>query len=193
MLQELSRSRYFTKLDLRKGYHQIGLDKESRQITTFVTHQGLFRDKRFMFGISSAPEMYQNIVRQVLHGCGGSVNIPDDVIVHGKTKQEHDERLQCVLQRFEEKGLTLNPEKCEFARDQVHFMVHIISPAGISPAPDKTSAIANARAPQNASEVRSFLGLVHFPPSFYLTWPLWLNHFDSFSTLTLVSCGPKHK
>ena len=101
VLQELSRSRYFTKLDLRKGYHQIGLDKESRQITTFVTHHGLLRCQRLMFGISSAPEMYQNIVRQVLHGCGGSVNISYDVIVHGKTKQEHDERLHCVLQRFE--------------------------------------------------------------------------------------------
>ena len=82
VLQELSRSLHFTQLDLRKGCHQIELSEDSKSITTFVTHKGLFRYKQIMFGITSAPEAYQNIIQQVLHRRDGTVNFSDDVIVY---------------------------------------------------------------------------------------------------------------
>jgi len=66
VLENLKGSTMFSKLDLRLGFHQIELDKDSRDITTFTTHDGLFRYKRLSFGVNSAPEKYQQIVRQVV-------------------------------------------------------------------------------------------------------------------------------
>ena len=91
VLQDLNQSKFFSKLDLNSAYHQIELSPESRDITTFGTHQGLYRYKRLMFGISCAPEMYQKVLGQVLQECDGVHNILDDVIVHAPTEEEHDE------------------------------------------------------------------------------------------------------
>ena len=77
----------FSKLDLRWGYHQIELDEQSRQYTTFATHTGLYRYKRLMYGVSAAPEIYQHVIQQSLQGCSGVQNISDDIIVFGKTQQ----------------------------------------------------------------------------------------------------------
>ena len=65
----------FSKLDLQWGYHQIELSEESLRITTFVIQKGLFRYKRLMFGITSAPEKYPQVIQQVLNDCSGTANI----------------------------------------------------------------------------------------------------------------------
>ena len=98
VLEDMQEASVFSKLDLKWGYHQIELSEESRSITTFVTHKGLFRYKRLMFGITSAPEKYQQVIKQVLNDCSGA---------------EHDERLKEVLTRLRDKGLTLNEGKCQ--------------------------------------------------------------------------------
>ena len=82
VLYDLNGSTVFSKLDLKLGFHQVEFETESR-ITTFITHQGLFQYKRLMFGITSAPEKYQKIVKDVLIGCKGVANIADDLIIHG--------------------------------------------------------------------------------------------------------------
>ena len=71
LLQEMNQSKIFSKVDVKWGYHQIKLDPELRDITTFATHEGLFRYKRLMFGVSCAPEMYQRTMQQTLAGCKG--------------------------------------------------------------------------------------------------------------------------
>ena len=161
-LQELHGAAVFSKLDLKWGYHQIELDPDSRGITTFTTHQGLWRYKRLMFGISSAPEAYQSIIQQSLHGCPGVRNISDDIIVYGKNQAEHDQNLEAVLQRIKDKGLTLNKQKCLFGVSEITFFGFKISAAGVSPDDQKIDAIKNARCPTNPNEVRSFLGLVNY-------------------------------
>jgi hypothetical protein len=83
ILQDMQEGGVFSKLDLKWGYHQIELSEESGSITTFVTHKGLFRYKRLMFGISSAPEKYQQVIQQVLQDCSGTANISDDIIIYG--------------------------------------------------------------------------------------------------------------
>ena len=95
---------------------------ESRSITTFVTHKGLFRYKRLMFGITSAREKYQQVIQQVLNDCSRTANISDDIIVYGSDTAEHDERLKKVLTRLRDKGLTLNEEKCMFHMPKLTFM-----------------------------------------------------------------------
>ena len=162
VLLDMNQSTVFSKLDLKWGFHQIELAEESRGITTFTTHCGLYRYKRLMFGITSAPEVYQHVIQQTLQGCDGVQNIADDIIVHGPTIEVHDQRLIKVLERLQEKGLTLNQEKCEFRLSKVVFMGHLLSERGIGPTEEKVKAVVNAREPKTATEVRSFLGLVNF-------------------------------
>ena len=158
----LAGASYFSKLDLNQGYNQIELDEESRYITTFATHMGLYRFKRLNFGVNSAAEMFQEAIRQSLNGLNGVVNFSDDILVHGKTKQEHDENLKQVLQRLKEKNLTLNPNKCQFRMRSIEFLGHIFTVEGIKPCPNKPKDIMNIQAPKNISEVRSLLGMMNF-------------------------------
>ena len=79
-----------------------------------------------MFGISSAPEKYQQVIQQILQGIEGVNNISDDIIVRGATHDQHDERLRKVMMRVRECGLTLNLEKCQFSMNQLTFMGHVL-------------------------------------------------------------------
>lgn len=166
VLHDLNQSKIFSKLDIKWAFHQLELSEESRSITTFVTHKGLYRYKRLMFGISCAPEMYQRVIQQALQGCEGVRNIFDDIIVHGATIDEHDSRLRKLLDRIREKGLTLNKEKCKFRMPELVFMGHLLSARGIGPAKSKIEAVVEARRPETQSEIRSFLGLVNYSARF---------------------------
>ena len=166
VLENLNGSAVFSKLDLCLGFHQIELDEDSRDITTFATHDGLFRYKRLSFGVNSAPEKYQQIVRQVVSDINWVQNIADDLIVHGKNNEEHDRNLHRVLQRLQEKNLTLNPQKCQFRMDKVVFMGLLVSKYGISPTEEKVRAVLESSRPATPTEVRSFLGMVGFSARF---------------------------
>jgi len=162
VLHDMNGAQYFARLDLRMAFHQLELEESSRYITTFVTHKGLFRYKRLMFGITSAPELCQHILQQIVADCEGARNIADDLIVWASTQQELYARVERVLQRLEEKGLTLNEEKCEFGLNELTFMGHLLSRHGIGPTESRVVEIVNQRAPKDRAEVRSFLGMVTF-------------------------------
>lgn len=83
VLQSINQSIVFSKLDLKQGYHHLELHLHFRSVTNFFTHCGLFQYKRLMFGTSSAPEVYQQVIQQALSDCKGVANISDDIIVHG--------------------------------------------------------------------------------------------------------------
>ena len=106
ILTDMNGATVFSKLDLKWGFHQIELDVNSRHLTTFVTHKGLFRYEWLMFGVSSAPEEYQKIVQQVLRNCEGTNVIADDIIVHGPDVQTHDRRLEKVLATLCDRNFT---------------------------------------------------------------------------------------
>ena len=114
VLEELNGCTVFSKLDLRWGFHKIELHEHSRDITTFIIHEGIFRYKRLNFGVNVAPEKYQHAIRQAKAGTEGVVNFTDDLICHGKFVLEHDQRLHKLLAKLEENNLTLNSEKCTF-------------------------------------------------------------------------------
>ena len=153
VLEELNGSTVFSKLDLRHGFHQVELHTDSKDITTFVTHDGLFRYKRLSFGVNAAPKKYQHIISQVI------ADIADDLVVHGKTVVERDQSLHKLLARLEEKNLTLNGEKCTFGMGKVVFMGILLSKRGIGPTEEKVRAVKEATRLSSASEVRSFLGV----------------------------------
>ena len=113
---------------------------------------------RLPFGISSAPEICQRQMTEILGHREGVVCHMDDIIVHAAGTQTHDDRVRSALQTLQEAGLTLN-DKCEFSKSSVTFLGHIISSDGIQADPRKTSAITDFPAPKNVTEVQRFLGM----------------------------------
>ncbi|XP_028408174.1 uncharacterized protein K02A2.6-like [Dendronephthya gigantea] len=174
LIEDMSGAVVFSKLDLKAGYHQIVLEKNSRNLTTFCTHKGLFRYKRLPFGLSCASEVFQNAIQQALQGLNGVRNIADDIIVWGKSQKEHDKNLEALLQRLVVKKLTLNLEKCKFNQPGLWFYGYILSKDGLSADPKKVEAIKNFKTPTDVSQLRSFLGLANYCARF----------IKDFSTLT---------
>ena len=87
---KLNGAKYFSKLDLTQAYHQLPLHKDSRYITTFNTHLGLYRYTRLNYGTNAAMEIFQHVLQQNLQGIAGVLNLANDIFVFGKTLQEHD-------------------------------------------------------------------------------------------------------
>ena len=119
---ELNGAQYFFKLDLSQAYHQLELEEESRYITTFSTHLGLYRYKRLNYGTNAAAEIFQYTLQAQLQGLKGVKNIADDIIVYGTTREEHDENLDRCLKRFFDRGLRLNQSKCKFYKRNLRIL-----------------------------------------------------------------------
>ena len=158
-LAQLAGARVFSTLDANSGFWQIPLDRKSALLTTFITPFGRYCFHRLPFGITSAPEHFQRRMSDILTGLEGVVGMMDDVLVHGRTTEEHDERLDKVLQKREEAGLTLNRQKCHFSKPQVKFLGQIVDKDGVCPDPEKVRAIQDVQPPQNVGDVRRFLGM----------------------------------
>ena len=112
VMHDLNGATVFRKLDLNQGYHQLLLHPDSRHITTFSTHIGLFRYKRLSFGINAASEKFQNVIASPNKDIPNVKNISVDVIIYGVNVQEHDKALHAVLTRFQELNLSLRKDKC---------------------------------------------------------------------------------
>ena len=166
LLRDMNGAQYFSKIDLKLGFHQFVLSPESRDITTFNTHVGVYRYKRLMFGINAAPELYQREVADIIRGLAGVANLADDIVIHGKTKSEHDQRLFDTLTRLEKAGMTLNRAKCVFGSRSIDFLGHSISDRGVDPGADKVKAVLEVKSPKNVGELKSFLGLVSYCSKF---------------------------
>ena len=159
---KLTGAKVFSKLDLSQAYHQLELHEDSRYITTFSTHVGLFRYKRLNYSTNAAAEIFQNALQTALEGIPGVCNIADDIIVFGVNRQEHDKALSQCLQRLSEKGLTLNASKCKFLSTSLSFFGQIFSATGTRPDPKHIQDLQRAQVPTNVHEVRSFLGMTNY-------------------------------
>lgn len=165
LLQSLQGAKWFSKLDLASAYHQVTLHEDSRDLTTFVTHEGLFRFKRVCFGLASAPSAFQQLMHQILSGCSGVKFYIDDIIVFGSTQKEHDDNLGKVLTRIASSGLKLN-DKCVFDVQELSFIGHKISAQGISPLEKNVQQVETFSRPSNPTQLRSFLGLTEYYSKF---------------------------
>ena len=153
---------YFSKIDLNKGYHQLELEPNSRNITTFSTHLGFARYKRLNFGCKSATEIFHETIRQKLVSVNGALNIHDDILIYGRNKEEHHKNLKKVLDILKRWGLTANSGKCEFFASSIKFYGLIFTSDGVSPDPAKVEALRNAKAPASKRELKSFLGMTNY-------------------------------
>lgn len=158
-LQSQLKGDYFSHLDVRCAYHQMELDPESKNITAFITHDGLFQYRRVPFGLASAGAAFQRLLDRLLEGIPGCCHYLDDIVVSGPNRQVHDQRLSLVKKRLGEANVTLNTNKSTEAKRSIKFCGYILSGEGVSPVDDHIRAIRDAPQPENARELRSFLGL----------------------------------
>ncbi|XP_062541405.1 uncharacterized protein K02A2.6-like [Armigeres subalbatus] len=153
LLNKLKGCKFFSRLDITAAYHHVELHPDSRGITTFMTSRGLMRFKRLMFGINCAPEIFQRIMTQMLAGIEGVIVYIDDVIISGRTLEEHNARLAEVEAVLEQNHATLNKTKCIYGVKEMEVFGFKFSATGISPATENTSAIRNFRIPESKEEI----------------------------------------
>ena len=165
LLSELHGAKYFAKLDLAAAYHQLPLHKDSRDLTAFITHEGLFRYTRVCFGISSAPSAFQKMMGLLLGGMKGVQCYLDDLVIYGHTYEEYKQNPKAVLMKLRKTGLKLN-DKCKFDLTSIDFLGHRITQEGLQPSPSQARAILEAPAPHDRTSLRSFLGLVGYYAKF---------------------------
>jgi len=163
-LDTLAGSMCFSTLDLKSGYWQVGVDPEHREKTAFCTHEGLFQFNVMPFGLCNAPATFQRLMDMVLSGLQWSSCIVyiDDIIVVGRTFDEHLNNLKQVFERIEKAGLKLHPSKCQFLQPKVQFLGHIVSTEGIMPDPSKTQQVKEWPVPTSVKEIQQFLGLASY-------------------------------
>ena len=166
LVGSLAGGQLFSKLDLAHAYQQIQLEESARILTTINTHRGLFQYNRLPFGVSSAPAIFQRIMESILQGLPQVSVYIDDILVTGSTKEQHLRNLDEVLWRLKEAGLRLKRDKCNFLLPEVEYLGHVITTQGLKPSQKKIQAIRSAPAPQNVSQLRSFLGLVNYYQKF---------------------------
>ena len=162
LLATLSGRQKFTKLDLLAAYQQMLLDDESCKLATVNTHLGLFRYCRLPFGIASAPAIFQHAMDTILQRIPHAIFYIDDVLVTGKTEEEHIQNLAQVLHKLKEQGMQLKEAKCAFFQREVEYLGNRIDANGIYTAPSKLHTIQQAPSPRNITELRAFLGLLNY-------------------------------
>jgi len=162
LFNKVAGGKTFTKLDLTNAYQQLPLAEESKDLTTINTPKGLFRYTRLPFGVSAAPAIFQRTMDCLLQDIPQVAVFQDDILVTGDSDESHISHLREVLRRLDAEGFRLRKEKCEYMLPEVTYLGHRITADGIQPTSDKVKAVQDAPTPKNASELKSFLGLINF-------------------------------
>ena len=160
-LDAMAEAQWFSTIDLRSSYHQVGVAPEDRDKTAFICPRGMYRFRSMPFGLCNAGATFQRLMDIVMSGLNLEICLVylDDIVVYAKTPEQHLQRLAAVLARLSDAGLKLKPEKCRFFRRSVQFLGQVISHEGIGTDPQKVKAVVEWPTPTSAAEVRSFIGL----------------------------------
>src|SRR5665811_1255193 len=163
------------------------MDKNSRKYTAFCTDRGLFEYNCMPFGLKNAPATYQRMMNELLEGLEDfSLVYQDDVLVYSQSFKEHKEHLREVLSRFRKVGLTILSSKCQFGKQYVKFLGHVVSENGIQMNPEKVATIQAFGIPTTRKQLRGFLGLVGWYHNF-------VERFADLAEPLYALCSPKQK
>ena len=164
VFDQLAGMRYFSKLDLLKGFNQIPVEARSRELMAVSTPAGLYQPIVMPFGVKNAPGSFQREMRRVLSSRlnKGVFVFIDDIILYSRTEAEHIQLIEWVLSRLEQTEYYANPGKCQFLRDEVHFLGHVVRRDSVSMQQHKVQAVNDWPTLRSVKDVRSFLGLAGF-------------------------------
>jgi hypothetical protein len=165
IFRRFGKARFFSKIDMRSGFHQLELDSESQARTAFWWGNELWCYTRLPFGLKNSSAIYQRVMDTVLTEAGLSsfaAAFIDDVIVWSDTAEEHVAHVQRVLQALEQQGLKAHPDKTIFMAEGVEYLGHVVSPAGLSPHAARVAAFKQLQLPTTKEELSSQLGMLGF-------------------------------
>lgn len=163
ILDQLAGNSWFSTLDLKSGYWQVGLHPDDKEKTAFSVGNGLWQFTVMPFGLCNAPATFERLMEKVLREVLFKICYVylDDVIVFSKTFEEMIKNLGKVFLRFRSANLKINPKKCSLFGRKVKYLGHV-SEEGISTDPEKISAVKDWPIPQNKKQIRSFLGFCSY-------------------------------
>ncbi|GBG65510.1 hypothetical protein CBR_g51104 [Chara braunii] len=162
LLERLGGAKYFSKLDLKSGYHPISICLNDRYKSAFKTRYVQFEWVVMPFGLTNAPTTFQAVMTNEFRAMLDRFVLVylDDILVYSRTLEDHLAHLRRVLETLHRPKYKANRDECEFVRQEMEYLGHFVTPEGISPLSDKIQAIQEWSKPQNVIDVRSFLGLV---------------------------------
>ena len=164
LIDMLSGAKYFSSLDLVNGYRQIALQPSDIPKTAFSTPWGHYESMVLWDGLCNAPSIFSHIMHKELTPYIGqfcTVYI-DDVLIFSKTIEEHAVHLDKVLQRLYNANLYVKITKCDFLKESIKFLGHIITPEGVKADPAKVDKVLNWTTPTKGKDVMKFLGLTNY-------------------------------
>ncbi|GBG75843.1 hypothetical protein CBR_g21087 [Chara braunii] len=164
LLERLGDAKFFSKLDLTSGYHQLEIRQEDRYKTAFKTRYGHFKWLVMPFGLTNAPATFQAaMTTEFRHMLDRFVLIYlDDILVYSRSLDDHVKHLRTVLERLRQAKYKANRDKCEFVQQELGYLGHYVTPQGIRPLADKIEALRVWPESTNTTDVRSFMGLAGY-------------------------------
>ncbi|GJW95188.1 putative nucleotidyltransferase, ribonuclease H [Tanacetum coccineum] len=164
LFDQLQGARYFSKIDLRSGYHQLRVHDDDISKTAFRTRYGNFEFTVMPFRLTNAPAVFMDLMNRVckLYLDKFVMVFIDDILIYSKTKEDHENHLRLMLDLLRKEKLYVKFSKCEFWLQEVHFHGHVVNHDGIHVYPSKIGAVKSWKAPTTPSEVRSFLELAGY-------------------------------
>ncbi|XP_037424582.1 uncharacterized protein LOC119289334 [Triticum dicoccoides] len=168
LLDELVGAKWFTKLDLRSGYHQIRIVPGEEHKTAFKVHHGLYEFRVIPFGLTNAPASFQAAMNKLFaHLLRKYVLVfMDDILIFSATLEEHLQHLQEVFRILHENQFYVKMSKCSFAQQELEYLGHIISAEGVKTDPAKIQSVQKWPTLTNIKQVRGFLGLTGYHRKF---------------------------
>ncbi len=164
LFDRLQGAKYFSKIDLRSGYHQVRIAEGDEHKTAFRTRYGHYEFTVLAFGLTNAPATFMHLMQTVfsplLDQC--VIVFLDDILIYSKTLEQHKQHVREVLQLLRENKLYAKRSKCEFFKQKIGFLGHVLSADGVSMEQDKVDAILTWPPLTDVNDVRRFLGLAGY-------------------------------